>query len=236
VIGNFDPEDPGHSTIAPGLERARARSSAPIEVTWVAPEAIRDEGVLDHLQNADAIFGAPGPTEAVDGYLDAIEFAREGGLPYFGCELGMELAVVEFARTVLTLANAHSTEFDPALRDAVIVELVPPELIKGKPIDIFGDQVVRFTKDCRLREWMQADTGREEHRARFGVNAKFKNQFVRAGMKIAATDETQLVVRALELTGHPFFVLTSFAPQLRPEKSGPHPIFREFVKALETTA
>src|SRR5688500_14507181 len=73
VIGNFDPEDPGHATIARGLARA-ARSSAGLEVTWVAPEAISEDGVLDHLQNADGILGAPGPTQSVDGYLDAIEF------------------------------------------------------------------------------------------------------------------------------------------------------------------
>jgi CTP synthase len=79
---------------------------------------------------------------------------------------------------------------------------------------------------------MKADTGREEHRDRFGVNVKYKQQLTRAGLKIAATDDTQLVVRALELAEHPFFVLTSFAPQLRPEESGPHPILQKFFKAI----
>jgi CTP synthase len=232
VIGSFDPEDPGHSTIEPSLRRAAGSGSKIDEVRWIAPETLAEEGVLDHLQNADAIIGAPGPTESPDGYLDAIEFAREGGLPYFGSELGMDLAVVEFARTVLTLATAHSTEHDPALRDAVVIELTPPELIKGKPVDIFGNQLVRFTKEGRLKDWMKADSAKEEHRARFGVNAKYKTQLTRAGLKIAATDETQLVVRALELVQHPFFVLTSYAPQLRPESAGPHPVLQAFLKAI----
>jgi len=232
VIGSFDPEDPGHAAVAPGLQRA-AGAGSDLEVLWVDPVAIQDEGVLDHLQDADGIFGAPGPTEAPDGYLDAIEFAREGELPYLGCELGMDLGVVEFARRILTLANAHSTEFDPALRDAVIVELVPPELIKGKPSNIFGEQVVRLTKESRLRTWCQSDAVREQHRDRYGLNQQYKSPLTRAGMKIAATDETQLVVRALELADHPFFVLTSYAPQLRAEQAGAHPLIRAFLKAIE---
>lgn len=232
VIGNFDPEDPGHSTVEPGLRRA-APSASGLEVTWVAPESIVEDGVLDHLQDADAIFGAPGPTQAPDGYVDAIEFAREGQLPYFGCELGMDLAVVEFARRILTLPNAHSNEFDPEPRDAVVIELTPPELVKGKPTEIFGDQLVRFTKEGRIKTWMGAETGREEHRSRFAVNPKFKAPLLRAGLKIAATDETQLVVRALELAEHPFFVLTSFAPQVRPESAGPHPVLAAFLDAAE---
>jgi CTP synthase len=232
VIGSFDSEDPGHATLVPSLMRAGGGSAKVADVTWIEPETLVEDGVLDHLQNADGIVGAPGPTQAPDGYLDAIEFAREGGVPYLGSELGMELAVVEFARRVMTLATAHSTEFDPALRDAVVVELQPPELIKGKPVDIFGVQNVRYTRESRLREWMKADVGREEHRSRYGVNAKYKNQLIRAGMRVSATDETQLVVRALELAEHPFFVLTSFAPQLRPEQAGPHPILQQFVKAM----
>lgn len=231
VIGNFDPEDPGHAAIAPGLERASGGSSD-LDVRWVTPESISEDGVLSHLQDADAVFGAPGPINAPDGYLDAIEFAREGGLPYFGCELGMDLGAVEFARRVLTIATAHSTEFESALRDAVIIELVAPEVIKGKPTEIFGDLTVRLAKDSKLRGWLKSDTVREEHRSRYGLQAQYKTPFTRAGMKIAATDETQLLVRALELTGHPFFVLTSFAPQLRPESAGAHPVFVEFLKAI----
>jgi CTP synthase len=212
-----------------------ARSPGALEVRWVAPEVISEEGVLDHLQDADGIVGAPGPTQSVDGYLDAIEFAREGELPYFGCELGMDLGVVEFARTVLTIPNAHSIEYDPDPREAVIVQLTPPELIKGKPTNIFGNQLVRFTKDCRLKDWAKSDVGHEEHRAKYSINPKYKNQLVRAGMKIAATDETQLLIRALELTGHPFYVLTSFAPQLRPDQDGGHPILREFLAAIEAS-
>jgi CTP synthase len=231
VIGNFDPEDPGHSTVEPGLHRA-ASSANDLQVTWVSPESIVEDGVLDHLQDADAMFGAPGPTQAPDGYVDAIEFAREGQVPYLGCELGMDLAVVEFARRILTLPTAHSNEFDPEPRDAVVVELTPPELIKGKPTEIFGNQLVRFTKEGRLKGWMGAETGREEHRGRFGVNSKFKTPIVRAGLKIAATDETQLLVRALELADHPFFVLTSFAPQLRAENAGAHPLLKAFLDAI----
>jgi CTP synthase len=231
VIGSFDPEDPGHSTIAPGLSRAADPASG-LEVKWISPEQIVEDGVLDHLQHADAVFGAPGPTQAPDGFVDAIEFAREGQLPYLGCELGMDLAVVEFARRILTLPTAHSTEFDREPREAVVVELVPPELIKGKPVGIFGNQVVRYTKEGRLKGWMGGDTSREEHRSHFAVNTKFKNQLVRAGLKIAATDETQLVIRALELAEHPFYVLTSFAPQLRPEDEGPHPLLAAFLDAV----
>ena len=164
-------------------ELAGSRRSHVDDVEWIAPESLVEDGVIDHLKDADAIFGAPGPTQAPDGYLDAIEFAREGQLPYFGCELGMDLAVVEFARTVLSSRprTAPSSIRCSATRSSS--SSIAPELIKGKPIEIFGEQMVRFTKEARLRDWMKADGRREEHRAQFGVNSKYKTQLTRAGLR-----------------------------------------------------
>ncbi len=230
VIGEPDSEDPGLAMVEPALAAA-ASPTDKLEVVWISPATLSEEGVLDHLGDADAIFGPPGPTDAPDGYVDAIEFAREGQLPYFGCELGMDLAIVEFARRVLTLPGAHSIEFDDTPRDTVVVELTPPELVRGRPAEIFGDLVVKYVKDARMRGWIGADTSREVHRARYTISQKHKNPVARAGFKFAATDETQLVVRALELTGHPFFVVTSFAPHLRAPDLGPHPILKAFVDA-----
>jgi CTP synthase len=231
VIGDFDAANPAHAELEPALLRA-APPGAALEVAWVSPGAISEDGVLKHLSEADAIVGAPGPIEDVDGYLDAVEFAREGEAPYLGVELGLELAVVEFARTVLVMPRAHSVEFDDAKAGAVVTLLEAPPVAPGRRPALTGDLAVKFTKEGRLGGIYGAPTAVEPHRTAYGVPAAVRNQLFRAGMKTSATDETGFLVRALEHGEHPFFVLVSFVPQLGPAAAGTHPLFRAFLSAV----
>jgi CTP synthase len=231
VIGDFDPAEPAHAELEPALKRAHDGGGAP-EVRWISPDAIAADGVLKHLSDADALIGAPGPVGSIDGYLDAVEFAREGEAPYLGIELGMDLAVVEFARTVLVMARAHSNEFDPVHTDAVVTRLDPPMVGAGKRPPLVGDLTVKFTKEGRLTGCYGALTAVETHRTEWGVPPAVRNKLFRADLKAAATDETGFVSRAFEHARHPFFVLTSYVPQLSPAAAGGHPLFRAFLSAV----
>jgi len=230
VIGNFDPANPAHVELEPALRRAHTGGDV-LEVRWVAPEAITEDGVLKHLTDADALIGAPGPIEDLGGYLDAVEFAREGGEPYLGVELGMDLAVVEFAKTVLVWPRAHSHEFDDAQREAVVTRMDPPPAPPGKQAPIVGALGVKFTKEGPLAQWYGAPSALEEHRTEWGVPPSVRNQLFRAGLKTVATDESGFLVRALQLADHPYFVLTSFVPWLGPAAKDAHPLFKPFLEA-----
>lgn len=231
VIGDFDPTDPAHFELEPALIRA-APAGTTLDVAWIPPSAVAEDGVLKHLSDADALIGAPGPVTEVDGYLDAVEFSREGEAPYLGIELGMDLAVVEFARRVLVMTNAHSHEFDDHKTGAVITKLEPPPVAPGKRPVLTGDLLVKFAKDGALRKHYGAETAVEPHRTPWGVSAAVRNQLFRAGLKSAATDQTGFVVRALEYADHPFFVLVSYVPHLGAAAASGHPLLRAFLAAV----
>jgi CTP synthase len=230
VIGDFDPAEPSHAELEPALRRAHEDGA--FDVRWVSSDDVQADGVLKHLTDADALIGAPGPVASLDGYLDAVEFAREGEAPYLGIELGMDLAVVEFARTVLVMPRAHSNAFDPAHAEAVVTKLEPPLVGAGRRPALVGDLPVKFTKEGRLAEWYGASSSIESHRTEWGVPPAIRNKLFRAELKAAATDESGFVVRAFENARHPFFVLTSFVPQLSPAAAGAHPLFRAFLAAV----
>lgn len=231
VIGDFDSAEPSHAALEPALLRA-SEDGGGLETRWISPEAIAADGVLKHLSDADALIGAPGPVNSLDGYLDAVEFAREGEAPYLGIELGMDLAVVEFARTVLVMPRAHSHEFDDAQVEAVVTRLEAPLVGAGRRSELTGDLVVKFTKEGSLAGKYGAPSAVERHRTVWGVPPAIRNRLFRAGLKAAATDDSGFVVRAFEHAEHPFFVLTSFVPQLGPAAAGAHPLLRAFLAAV----
>jgi CTP synthase len=230
VIGEFDEANPAHTELEPAMRRAAA--AADLEILWIAPVDVAESGVLKTLGDADGVVGAPGPVTNVAGYLEAIEFAREGEAPYLGIETGMDLAVVEFARTVLVMPNAHSLEFDEHVTGAVVTPIEPPPVAPGKRPVLTGDLVVKFTKDGRFSDYYGAPTSIETCRTSYGVPPATRNMLFREGLKTAAVDETGFVVRALELVDHAFFALTSYAPHLSPQKNGVHPLLRAFFDAV----
>lgn len=231
VIGDFDVANVAHTELEPALIRA-APEGETLDVAWISPRLITEEGVLKHLSDADAILGPPGVVDDVGGFLDAVEFAREGEAPYLGIEAGMDLAVVEFAKTVLVMTRAHSHEYDDAKTDAVVTVLDPPPIAPGRRPVLLGELTVKFTKDGKLGSYYGKPTAVETHRSRYGVTPSVRNQLARAGLKTVATDETGFVVRALEHAEHPFFVLVAYVPHLGPAAAGVHPLLRAFLAAV----
>ena len=209
------------------------------EIHWLSAEDYeRDPKKIKELKNYDGVivpggFGARG----IEGKIKAIEFCRKQKIPFLGLCLGMQLAVVEFARNVCGLKGANSTEFSKTTKFPVI-DVMPEQkaLIKEKK---YGGTMRLGEYKCQLKE----DTIsfrvygkkiiRERHRHRYELNNKFRKILEKKGLKISGINPERDLVEIIELPKeiHPFFVASQFHPEFKSRPLNPHPLFREFIKA-----
>lgn len=204
------------------------------EITWL------DSGkVLDNVEVLKKYQGiiVPGGfgSRDIEGKIATIKMVRENKIPYFGLCYGMQLAVVEYARDVLELNGAHTTEIDPETKYPVI-HIMPDQLKKMLHRE-YGATMRLGAWDCKLKIGTKVKSlyGKEEiserHRHRFEFNNDFLEQFMKKGLTISGTSPDGKLVEIIELADHPFFVGTQFHPELKSRPLSPHPLFVGFVKA-----
>jgi CTP synthase len=181
----------------------------------------------------DGILVAPGFGErGLEGKIAAVRHARENNIPFFGICLGMQMAVVEFARDVLGLKDAASTEENPKTPDPVI-DLMEEQ----KSLTIKGGTMRLGAYDCALAEGSLArniygkDLISERHRHRYEFNDAYRERFEKAGMRVCGQNPGSGLVEMVEIPSHPFFIATQFHPELKSTPEKPQPIFVNFVKA-----
>jgi CTP synthase len=181
----------------------------------------------------DGILVAPGFGErGIEGKIKAIQYARESKMPFFGICLGMQCAVVEFARNVLGLKGAASTEMDKGT-DSPVIDMMEAQ----KQITIKGGTMRLGAYACELQKGSKAHHiyGKskitERHRHRYEFNNKFLKQYEKAGMLASGINPDGNLVEVIELKDHPFFIGTQFHPELKSTVLNPHPIFVSFIKA-----
>ena len=168
----------------------------------------------------------------VEGKVEAIRYARENGVPFLGICLGLQCAVVEFARNVCGLTDANSSEFDPATPNPVI-DLLPEQ----KNVTDLGGSMRLGAQPCHLTPGTLAADAYggsvvyERHRHRFEVNPAYHEVLSSNGLVFSGLSPDGRLVEIIELPGHPFFVAGQFHPELRSRPTKPHPLFREFVGA-----
>jgi CTP synthase len=166
----------------------------------------------------------------VEGKMEGIKFAREGGLPFLGLCLGLQCAVIEFSRNVCGLKGANSAEFDGSTPYPVI-DLMESQ----KGVKVKGGSMRLGAYDCRLRATSTAqqaylrDVISERHRHRYEVNNRFRDQLGNGGMTFSGTSPNDELVEIVELSQHPFFVATQFHPELKSRPNRAHPLFRDFI-------
>ena len=209
------------------------------EITWIGAEKYEKDGKLvKELRNYDGII-VPGGfgNRGVEGKIKAIEFCRKNKIPYLGLCLGMQLAVIEFARNVCGLKRASSTEFKTSsgIVDAVI-DVMPEQkaFLREKR---YGGTMRLGAYKCRIkpktisfRAYKGSDAS-ERHRHRYELNNGFRELLERKGMIMAGINPERDLVEIIEAKNHPFFVGTQFHPELKSRPLNPHPLYREFVKA-----
>ncbi len=237
VVGKYIQHQDAYKSIYEALRHGGLAMDAQVDVQRIDSEQLLKEGVAERLKGIQGVlipggFGHRG----IDGKLEAIRHAREKGIPFFGICLGMQCAVIEFARNVCDMKGAHSTEFDKDTPYPVISLLEEQQGVKA-----LGGSMRLGACTCKLRPKTKAaaaygkDEVQERHRHRYEFNNAYREQMEKAGMVVSGVFEPGNLVELLELKGHPWFVASQFHPEFRSRPDLPHPLFRAFVAAALKT-
>ena len=232
LVGKYVQLHDAYLSVAEALTHAGFENGAKVEIDWVDSEELTPESAPRALQGADGIlvpggFGGRG----IEGKIAAAKYARENDVPYLGICLGMQTAVIEFARDVLNIPDADSSEFSPAGAHSVI-DIMPDQL--GVKL---GGTMRLGAYPCKVREGTKlfAAYGEalisERHRHRFEFNNDYREAFEGAGMVLSGTSPDGRLVEAVEIPRNRFFVGVQFHPEFKSRPNAAHPLFREFVRA-----
>ena len=235
LIGKYIELQDAYKSILESFIHAGAMNECKVQIVNVHSEFITDDNVAEKLGGLDGLLVAPGfGHRGVEGKIVAVKYARENNLPFFGICLGMQMAVIEFARNVLGLKEAHSTEMDPDTTDPVIDLMEEQKKITAK-----GGTMRLGAYPCDLKEGSLAykiygkPSISERHRHRWEFNNKYLDQFEKAGMIASGKIRALTLVEIIELPNHPFFIGVQYHPELKSTVENPQPIFVHFIKAAK---
>ena len=233
LIGKYVTLPDAYKSIAEAFVHAGAENDSKVTLRWISSEEITTETVGDFLSGLDGILVAPGFGErGMEGKIEAIRYARENKIPFFGICLGMQCAVIEFARSVLNLPNASSTELDPKTKYPVIDLMEDQKKITNKGGTMrLGAYACKVKKGSKAHSVYNETAITERHRHRYEFNNHFLSKFEEAGMKAVGTNPESSLVEIVELKDHPWFIGVQFHPELKSTVLNPHPLFVKFVKA-----
>lgn len=238
LIGKYLELQDAYKSILESFVHAGAINECQVQVVNVHSEYITEHNVAEKLEGLDGLLVAPGfGMRGVEGKIIAVKYARERKLPFFGICLGMQMAVIEFARNVLGLKEAHSTEMDPQTKDPVIDLMDEQKQVTSK-----GGTMRLGAYPCHIKEgtlayniYGQKDIN-ERHRHRWEFNNKYLDQIEKAGMIASGRNPGTGLVEIVELPNHPFFVGVQYHPELKSTVESPHPVFVNFIKAAKAQA
>jgi CTP synthase len=235
LIGKYIELQDAYKSILESFVHAGAVNECKVQVVNVHSEFITDENVAEKLGSLDGLLVAPGfGHRGVEGKIIAVRYARENRLPFFGICLGMQMAVIEYARNVLGLKNAHSTEMDLHTPDPVIDLMEEQKKVTAK-----GGTMRLGAYPCAVREGSLAyqiygkNEISERHRHRWEFNNAYLSKFEQAGMIPSGSNPESGLVEIVELPHHPFFIGVQYHPELKSTVESPQPIFVHFIKAAK---
>ena len=233
LVGKYVSLPDAYKSIAEAFVHAGAENDTKVNVNWISSEDINAESVDGILKGLDGVLVAPGFGErGMEGKIEAIRYVRENKIPFFGICLGMQCAVVEFARHVLGLPDASSTELNAKTKNPVIDLMEEQKKITAK-----GGTMRLGSYDCRLKKGSKAHAAygesmiHERHRHRYEFNNKYLEGMEAAGLKAAGINPDSGLVEIVELKDHPWFIGVQYHPELRSTVLNPHPLFVKFVTA-----
>jgi CTP synthase len=233
VVGKYTHLRDAYKSIQEAIHHAGVANGVAVRVDWVDSERVELDGPEALLGSSHGIL-IPGGfgDRGTEGMVQAARYARERGTPFFGICLGMQCAVIEFARDVAGLKGADSSEFDPSTPHPVI-DLLPEQ----EGLERLGGTMRLGAYDCTLVSGSKAQAEyaaprvAERHRHRYEFNNDYRDDFQQRGLRVTGLFEERDLVEIVELPDHPWFVGVQFHPELRSRPSDPHPLFRGFVRA-----
>ena len=244
IVGKYVDLTESYKSLNEALYHGGAANDCNVNLVFVDSEKIEDGTCSDMLVEADGVL-VPGGfgTRGIEGKICAASYARENKIPYFGICLGMQIAVIEFARNVAGMAQANSSEFNELTPDPVIYLMLEwydertgstqrrdESSDKGATMRL-GAYPCRLEKDSFAYKAYGEENISERHRHRYEFNNDFKAQLVEAGLVVSGTSPTGDLVEIIEIKDHPWFLGCQFHPEFKSRPMDPHPLFRDFIKA-----
>ncbi len=236
LVGKYVSLHDAYLSVVEALHHGGIENDVKVNIQWVDSEQLTDETAPEVLKDAHGIivpggFGGRG----IEGMISAVRYARENGVPYFGICLGMQMAVVEFARNVAGMADAHSAEFSTSTTHPVIALMSDQREVtaKGGTMRLGAYPCAVTGRDTLTYKAYGADAISERHRHRYEFNNDFRQALTDAGLTLAGLSPDGRLVEIVELSGHPWFVAVQFHPEFKSRPNRAHPLFREFISAAK---
>jgi CTP synthase len=232
LCGKYVQLHDAYKSIIEAFTHAGVVNDVRVKIRWVSSEDVEVRGPEALLGGVQGVLVPGGFGErGIEGKIAAIGWARRNGVPLFGICLGMQCAVIEFARDVLGLADAHSSEFDPDCRNPVI-DLMPDQegVLKGGTMRLGAYPCILEPGSLAERCYGEREV-RERHRHRWEVNPEYVARLEAHGMRVSGRSPDGRLVEIVEIASHPFFLAVQFHPELRSRPERPHPLFSRFVAA-----
>lgn len=235
LIGKYIELQDAYKSILESFIHAGAINECKVQIVNVHSEFITEENVQDKLKDLDGLLVAPGfGNRGVEGKIIAVKHARENQLPFFGICLGMQMAVIEYARNVLGWKDAHSTEMNEKTPHPVIDLMEDQKNVANKGGTMrLGAYPCEIKKDSLAYKIYGSTKISERHRHRWEFNNKFINDFEKAGLIPSGKNPATGLVEIVELKDHPFFIGVQYHPELKSTVENPQPIFVSFIKAAK---
>ena len=233
LVGKYIQLHDAYISVVEALKHGGIFSRATVHIKWIDSETVTPENADELFSDVDGIL-VPGGfgDRGIDGKIEAIRYARTHGLPFLGLCLGMQLSIVEFARDVVGLKDAHSVELDPQTTNPVIH--IMPDQIGIEDIGgtlRLGSYPCVLNKESKAYQLYGSENIEERHRHRYEVNHDYRDQLEKAGMMLSGLSPDGRIVEMVEIPEHPWFIATQAHPELKSRPNRPHPLFRGFVEA-----
>ncbi len=232
LVGKYVELQDAYKSINEAFIHAGSSQEISVNIHWIHSEDINAENAAKKLSNLNGLLVAPGfGIRGVEGKIKAIQFVRENNIPFLGICLGMQMAVIEFARNVLGLTKANSTEMDKNTPHPVINLMEEQKHISNMGGTMrLGAWDCKILKNSKVYNAYNKELISERHRHRYEFNNNYLEQFTRAGMEVVGVNPKTNLAEAIELTGHPWFVGVQYHPEYKSTVLNPHPLFVTFVK------
>jgi CTP synthase len=233
LVGKYVELHDAYISVVESLKHAGIHHEVNVEIKWVNSEHLDHMNIDEEFADVDGIL-VPGGfgDRGIEGKIVAVKYARTHNKPFFGICLGMQCVVIEYARNVLGLEGAHSSELNPETRYPVI-DIMPEQ----KDIDELGGTMRLGAYPCKVSEGSKASQAYgealiyERHRHRYEYNNEFREQLTTAGLKITGVSPDERLVEMVEIEDHPWFVGVQFHPEFKSRPNRSHPLFRDFIGA-----
>ena len=236
LVGKYVALHDAYLSVAEALTHGGIENDVKVNIRWVDSETVTDGNAAELLDGADGVL-VPGGfgSRGIEGKIAAVRWARESRVPFLGICLGMQMAVVEYARHMCGWADAHSRELDPATTHPVI-DLMPDQrgvTAKGGTMRLGAYPCKVVSRGSRTYQAYGAEEISERHRHRYEFNNEYRDALTQAGLELAGLSPDGRLVEIVELPGHPWFVGVQFHPELKSRPNKAHPLFRAFIAAAK---